>query len=150
VETEVEDVEMPSGDTELSDQPKFDQADNTTETLVVPTPETVAQGDANGCDDLRDQPIAVPSIDITESHELSEIQSFRESTAVVLGNDVAAPTPLAGFADEVASKVSVCIMADYPRLICRISLLRNWQWIFPKMLLRTKTGPNLLGHLRTL
>jgi len=104
--------QMPSDNTDLSDQPNYDHVVATIETPVPvqPPPEVIIQGDYN--ENICDQPIVVPSIDITSSQEFPEILSIHESIADQGGNDVTAPAVSQTSIHDMAQNVSATYSMD--------------------------------------
>jgi hypothetical protein len=105
-------MQSPSSDIERVDQPDIDEVALTTRASVSPLLEAVAHGVQNGTEDLRDQPVIVPSIDITESQEPLEVLPTYEGTEAEQTDDVV-PQPLS-LADEGVPKVS----AEYYMITC--------------------------------
>jgi hypothetical protein len=103
-------MQSPSSDIERVDQPDIDEVALTTRASVSPLLEAVVHGVQNGTEDLRDQPVIVPSIDITESQE--PVLPAYEGTEAEQTDDVI-PQPLS-LADEGVPKVS----AEYYMINC--------------------------------
>ena len=78
----------------------------TTEASASSVPEPVGQGDQSGLEDLRDQPVVAPSINITESQELPKVPSVHEGIEVEQADDNVTTTQSHSLADELTPKVS--------------------------------------------
>ena len=78
----------------------------TTEASASSVPEPVGQGDQSGLEDLRDQPVVAPSININESQELPKVPSVHEGIEVEQGDDNVSPTKSHSLANDVTPKVS--------------------------------------------
>jgi hypothetical protein len=74
----IEDIEhLPSSSIEPIDHPDVAEA-ATTEASASSVPEAVVQGDLSGLEDLHDQPVVGPSVDVLESQELSKVPSVHQ------------------------------------------------------------------------
>lgn len=100
-QAEVEDiVELPSSGFKPIDQPDIGEASVSQFSI----PEAAAQGDQNVLQGLHDQPVVVPSIDVTETQELPSVRFVHESTGVEQKYDIVAPTQLQSLADELTPR----------------------------------------------
>jgi hypothetical protein len=98
---EAEDVEEIPNTIEPIDQPDVITA------TPASAPEATLKGDQIVHEDLQASPMAVPSIDITESQELPRVQSVHDNIEVEQMEDISSPAQFQPSAGEEASKVSI-------------------------------------------
>lgn len=102
---------IPPVNTDLSDQPNYDHVVATIETPapVQPPLEAIVQGDHDELENLCDQSMVVPSIDITGSQEFPDILSTHEIPAEQVESDVVTQTSTGDVTPKVRATYSIDI-----------------------------------------